>query len=294
MDTFTVFFFYIFPPLVLILGLFGNIFGYYLLKRPKMSEIGPRNTYKFLFALDTINLIQIIVNYLQFSFKTDITIISNVSCRLWVFINYSLATPSSMCLVYISIDRYISIKLPAKRYFLRKRNNQFIFITFIIVFNLIYYLPVVYSFSIFSTANTTLCNFNDDFSQSLVSYMDLAIRVCLPAFLITAFSILLGIEIIKSQRRILANFQKEENQYYFNEIRMALSSIWMNIIYVSLQLPVSIYSFVPEYYLLDSYMVAYYLYYLSYGINFYAMLFFNSLFNSELISFLKTKLFSKF
>lgn len=135
MDTFTVFFFYIFPPLVLILGLFGNIFGYYLLKRPKMSEIGPRNTYKFLFSLDTINLIQIIVNYLQFSFKTDITIISNVSCRLWMFINYSLATPSSMCLVYISIDRYISIKLPAKRYFLRKRNNFYAMLFFNSLFN---------------------------------------------------------------------------------------------------------------------------------------------------------------
>ena len=30
-----------------------------------MSEIGPRNTYKFLFSLDTINLIQIIINCLH-------------------------------------------------------------------------------------------------------------------------------------------------------------------------------------------------------------------------------------
>ncbi len=90
------------------------------MERPKMLEIGPRNTYKYLFISDTIFLVQIIVTWLQLTFNIDPTIVSNVLCKLWWYLNYSLAAQSSMLLVYISVDRYVSIKMPAQRFFMRK------------------------------------------------------------------------------------------------------------------------------------------------------------------------------
>jgi hypothetical protein len=81
-----------------------------------------------------------------------------------------------MLLVYISIDRYVSIKFPALRYFLRKRNNQLIYFMFIFMFNLLYYLPVAYNCKLKANNETLICDFNNHYSQDLISYMDLANR----------------------------------------------------------------------------------------------------------------------
>ena len=147
MDSFNYFSSYIFPPLILGFGLIGNFLGFKVMQRPKMLEIGPRNTYKYLFIMDTIFLVQIIVTYLQLSFSIDPTYLSKVICKLWYYLNSSLTTQSSMLLAYISIDRYVSIKFPAYRFFMRKRNNQLIYFIFIFMFNLLYNLPVVYNYT---------------------------------------------------------------------------------------------------------------------------------------------------
>ncbi len=101
----------IFPILILVIGLVGNYLGFKVMQRPKMLQIGPRNTYKYLFIMDTIYLIQIIVTCLQLSYDLDILIFSNVLCKFWYYLNYSLNTQSTMLLVYISIDYTISFNI---------------------------------------------------------------------------------------------------------------------------------------------------------------------------------------
>jgi hypothetical protein len=202
---------------------------------------------KYLFISDSIFLVQIIVTYLQLSFNIDPALYSSVIYKLFYYLNYSLATQSSMQLVYISIDRYVSMKFPALRFFLRKRNNQLIYFIFIFMFNLMYYLPVAYNYSLIAINDTLVCSFNNQYSQDLISYIDLANRSILPSMLIIPFSTLLGIEVIKSRNRILANFQKEENEYFNNNIRLATTSILLNIINLLVQLPISVYLFLPNY-----------------------------------------------
>jgi hypothetical protein len=288
MNSFNYFNTYIFPISTLAFGFAGNFLGYKTMERPKMIEIGPRKTYEYLFIMDTIFLAQLIVTYLQVTFYIDITILSKVLCKLWWYFNYSLATQSSMLLVYISIDRYVSIKIPALRFFMRKRNNQLIYFVFIFMFNLVYYLPVTYNYSLKELNSSLVCELNNQYSTKLISYMDLANRVFLPSFLIIIFSTLLGIEVIKSRSRILANFQREENEYFFKNISLAITSIIFNIIYMSLQFPVTFFVLLPNFSTNDEgYIFSYYLFYLSYSINFYILFISNSLFRKEFISFLK-------
>ena len=116
--------------------------------------------------------------------------------------------------------------------------------------------------------------------------MDLANRVILPSILIMIFSILLGKEVIKSRSRISANFEREENEYFYNNIRLAISSICLNIIYILVQMPISIYDFLPNYTLIDGYNFVYYLFYLSYSINFYIIFISNSLFRKQFILYI--------
>jgi len=286
MNSFDYFSNYIFPPLILSFGLVGNLIGFRVMKRPKMLEIGPRNMYKYLFIMDTIYLVQIIVTNLQLSYNINITLLSNSACKLWNYLTYSLDAQSVMLLVYISIDRYVSIKVPAKRYFLRKRNNQLIYFIFIIMFNLLYYLPVAYDYTLTTTNDTSICDFDSEYKQNLISYMDFVNLIIIPSFLIILFSILLGIEVIKSKNRILSNFKTEENKFYFKNIRLAISSIFLNIIYVLLVTPLSIFYFIPNYNEIEGFVFSYYLLYSAYSINFYMILISNSMFRKESFSFL--------
>ena len=287
MDSFEYFSLYIFPIIILVIGFVGNYLGFKTMQRPKMIEIGPRNTYKYLFISDTIYLAFIIVTYLQYSFNIDLTILSNVICKLWSYIVYSFDSQSSMLLVYISIDRYVSIKIPSIRYFLRKRNNQLIFYIFKLMFDFIYYLPVVYNVTLIRTNETLICTFNDQYSQILISYMDLANLLIFPSTLILIFSILLGIEVIKSRSRILDNFLKEENECFFKNLSATISSIVLNIIYLLLATPISIYSFLPNYTEKYGFVFSIFLFYLTFSINFYILFISNSLFRKESILFLK-------
>jgi hypothetical protein len=287
MDSFEYFSFYIFPIIILAIGFVGNYLGFKTMQRPKMIEIGPRNTYKYLFISDTIYLVLIVGTYLQYSFNIDPSILSNVICKLWWYILYSFDSQSSMLLVYISIDRYVSIKIPSFRYFMRKRNNQLIFYIMKLMFNLIYYLPVVYNYTLIRTNETLICTFNDQYSQQLLSYMDLANLLIFPSTLILIFSILLGIEVIKSRSRILDNFLKEENEFFFKNLSFTISSTVLNIIYLLLVIPISFYSFLPDFTEIYGFIFSYYLFYLTYSINFYVLFISNSLFRKEFILFLK-------
>lgn len=290
----------IITPLILLIGLIGNTIGYIVMKRPKLVQIGPRNMCRYLFMMDSIYLLQFIVTFLNGSLRIDLSIISNIVCRLWYYINYSFATFSPMFLVYISIDRFISIKWSTKRFILRKRNYQLIYVMFIIAVNLLYYLPIVYGYVVMDNYSmndisnyTTICTFKDLDSQLLISYMDLANRVLMPFILIMIFSFFLTIEIFKSRRRILDNFHIEENRYYFNEIRLSITSLCLNMIYVVLQLPVSVYVLFSDDYTDSLYLFTYYLFYFSYGINFYVFCFSNSLFRRETVSFIRNLNFFK-
>ena len=120
--------------------------------------------------------------------------------------------------------------------------------------------------------------------------MDLINRVILPSILIMIFSILLGIEVIKSRSRILGNFEKEGNEFVFNNIRLAFSSMCLNIIYTLSQMPISIFTFLPNYSQIYGFKFSYYIFYFSYSINFYIILISNSLFRKELLIFLKNSI----
>ena len=47
---------YLFAPIILLLGQFGNLFGLIIIGRKKFDKIGPILIYNFLFIIDSIYL----------------------------------------------------------------------------------------------------------------------------------------------------------------------------------------------------------------------------------------------
>ena len=65
LDDFNYFVKYIFPIIILTFGLIGNTLGIIVLCNKDLKNIGPRNTYIFLFLSDSFYLLQIIETYLN-------------------------------------------------------------------------------------------------------------------------------------------------------------------------------------------------------------------------------------
>ena len=107
------------PPTILTLGLVGNTLGILTLQKKKLKNIGPLDTYRYLFYFDSFFLLQIIGTNLQNTYSLDITILSNLSCGLWYYFNYSFSAISPWLIVYIAVERYISMKQLAKRFAFR-------------------------------------------------------------------------------------------------------------------------------------------------------------------------------
>jgi hypothetical protein len=112
----------IFPPLFLFFGLFGNIIGLIVLSRKKLAKIGPVHVYRILLSIDSIYLVLVIKNYLDFGYNIPVNKISSLICKITSYFDYSLDGISPMLIVYISIDRYLFIRFSNKK--LRNTNLQ--------------------------------------------------------------------------------------------------------------------------------------------------------------------------
>jgi len=206
---------------------------------------------------------------------------------------YALEAISPWLIVYISIDRYISIKYPARRFFLRKIKTQHIMFWLVTIICSIFYIPVSFFYEISydttnnSTASTPGCNFIDPFYGNLILYTDLAFRVFVPFILMIVFSSLLSQSLFASRTRIVHNFLAEENATFYKEIRLTFTSILTNLVYIVTQLPGSIAYLYPQYFSYDSYVATSYFVFLNFALNFYVLFSTNSLFREHFIKLFK-------
>jgi hypothetical protein len=58
----------------------------------------------------------------------------------------------------------------------------------------------------------------------------------------------------------------------------------MNLLFILLNLPLSVVLFIPGYFTDDSFIFTFYIYYFSYGVNFYVIFLTNSIFRDETIA----------
>ena len=106
---------YLMPPVILTLGLIGNMLGSIVFTSKRIYKIGPHLMYRFLFATDTMYLACMIVNIHRmrqriaenFRFNTNQTYRTNISLMASLFllnVTYILsAMPVSIVGTYFSI-----------------------------------------------------------------------------------------------------------------------------------------------------------------------------------------------
>lgn len=290
---------YLMAPIILAFGLIGNLLGIIALtKREKLIKIGSRNTFRYLLILDSFYLVQILQPYLAYPFKLDLTLISNLTCRLFYYLNYSLDVISPWLLVYISVERYVSIGNHFKRNLLRRARYQRIYLLVVFAYNMCYYLPFAFSFEIqalnedyASNSTARMCKFKHSRFQLILTSMDMVNRVLVPFTLMSVFTVLIILTVFESRNKVIANYKTIQNRTFKRDLKFSLTCLLMNFIYFTLSLIISVFIFVRNFVSLDVlyYLFALYLFYMCYACNFYLILASNTLFRSEFFMLFKRR-----
>ncbi len=230
-------------------------------------------------------IVKISYAYIPKVFGINLTILSSLACRIYHYFNYGLDAFSPWCLVYISVERFVSIAHPTKRFILKKKRNQIYYFLILCVFNTIYHINVPLSFDTFyfydnNNNNSMICFFNSDENQIIVTFMDLVNFILLPFLLMIIFSTLLTLTVFKSRGRL--NDSLRENKNFRKDAKLSISLLAMNLLFMLLTLPDEIDLFLP--FNNDIYQPLAQLCNLSFSVNFFVILSTNSLFRKEFIS----------
>lgn len=187
-----------------------------------------------------------------------------------------------MLLLYLSIERLYSIKNQRKRFMLRNMKYQLIYFLVVISFNLLLYIPIPVFNEIYFKNSTQewTCDFIEREIEQILLTIDLLNLIVIPDILMIVCSVLLIRSIFSLRNKIRATFLSKENKSFRKDIKLSITSLSLNIIYVALNLPFSILNFTSN---LDRFLDIFlmYLFYSSYAISFYVVLITNSLFYKE-------------
>jgi hypothetical protein len=275
-------------PIVFIIGLVGNVVGFLVMLRKNLAKIGPRIMYRFLLIMDIFTLLSIIVVYLKSVFNIDLLIMSKYACKLYLYLSIWLGAIPPYILIYISIEKIVATKYPSRKYFLRKTETQIIYFLIILSLNSVYSLITLFVSDIISipteynsTTTMLICYTNDFVFFMTFIWMDIVNRVILPTILMILSSIVFLNSIWNLNHRIAHNFGTNHNLR--KKINRIISLIILNISYIIFPLPISVvaYFYTPNN---IEFLASFYFRMIAYSINFYILLFTNSLFRKEFLS----------
>ncbi len=280
MDIFEFLVQHLMAPFIVIFGFIGNILGFFLTLRSNKQKNGLILMYKYLFFTNLVNLIFLLVNYLENSFYLNLINLNKYVCRLFWYYDYTCGSVPSMMLVYISLERIISIKRPIYNYFFTCKKYQRIYLVCLIAYNSVFYLPILFFYGIhkdytkLNSTNSTQCRVGD----YILVLIDL-INVLIPAILMSIFTIVLIVSIHRMRTRMLQTFKSESNKVLRKKIQLIVALVSMNISYLVLSLPWNIYGLFQVKGLIFEFLI--YLFSISFACNFYFLLAANDYFRNE-------------
>ena len=231
---------------LLLLAIIGNFISALIFNRKNLTKYSACHLYKLSCFSYIVSAITMFVPTIIILFDYDIQ--DEFFCKLRLIIYWSAI--SSWILAYISFDRMISIAYPKRLEILKKKNFHYLIIGLIIAYNFIVYGILagpnqdIIFFNETNPANNAsyrtliLCGFKTyEFFES-TSIFDLINFSALPFTLMIVFSIISVITLFKNRKIInKKKVSKQEKARQKRDIRFAVTSISLNVIFLVFTLP---------------------------------------------------------
>ncbi len=281
----------IFSYILLFFGFIGNIIGFVIFLRKSMNKkITTKPIYQALLSIDSVYLLSQVLQDTFDYFEFNLSKTSSILCKLRGYWNFSIAPIPIWFLVFITIERYVSIKFHHFK-LLKLKKFQFFILTIIISCNLILYIPFAIFYTIYSETNNSnlLCDFKDLNLLNTMFTIDIINGTILPFILIIIFSCLLIYKIITTRIKAMKMLTEIMKKKLLKDIRLSISILIMNLS-ILLILPVSITNYF--FYDLDSKLVYNIICCISYSyycVDFYVLFLFNSNFKNEVLLMFKIR-----
>lgn len=283
--------------LILLVGIKGNLIGLVIFSKESFRKrLRSYIIYISIALVDLIYLFYAISKDILNNLAISLSSISNQSCKIIKFLNYALGPNLAWLLVFISIEKFLSIRFP--RFKLIKRvSYQVTIILVIIHINLLVYMPIlsmsvlIINYDNLTNETTKVCRFEHSSQYALVNLVDFFNSTLLPALFMFVFSILLITTIFRSRARVMRLNNLNKNKILFRkDAKFAISSIVLNVFFIILNAPICIGNFIDT--LADDsdlFQSFYCIYYVSFCVNFHVLYFTNSIFRHQVHSFFKVK-----
>jgi hypothetical protein len=221
------------------LGVLGNILTFIVFSRKNFQNTIFSTYFRFLCICDMITLI-LRTDYFMLSFTgTGIRSISPLSCKIMLYLIYSIPASSIWILVIISLDRLLSILKPTKFLFRKKAKFQIVITIGTICLILFYNVPVLYSGDLMfnrNQSNQTIKSVECTVA-ALIDWIDICGSILLP-FVIMMILTSVTLSIIFKLRRKTKN---SSSKVKTKDIKFAIISISLNLLFFILKFPLGLY-----------------------------------------------------
>jgi len=275
---------YIIAILIFFLGLIGNSTGLIVFIRIS-SKIFPTRIIFIIYAL--INLLCLFYLFTKFLIKNIFSVlfydISVSLCKIGYFLDYFLLSVANYVLVFISMERFLSIKFSKLNTF-KKKLNQFISIFIIVTYNFLLYTPSIYFLSFVNKTNSTECDFIKNEYNNLMSLMEFINSSLVPFVIMLIFSGLLIQTVLKSRLRLLNLANQRDRIKLRKDIQLSVSLVVFNLAFFLLNAPHTIYHLITTNANTDLHDAVKYISSISFCIDFYILFVLNSIFRKNVIS----------
>jgi hypothetical protein len=280
------------------LGTLGNLISIIIFSRKKFKNTIFSTYYRLITIYDILTLLSIIIDiYPDFKFNTNLQRVSDFFCRFTDHYNYSMPTISVWTLSVISVDRFFSIFLPFKLKLRKTKSFQLTVCILIVIYNLIFYFPLFYS-------NLEMVNSNNESNSSsnqfeciifnpngLIDWMDFFNASLIPFVVMTISNGFILMKIFHRSRK-RSKMIGSDSKTNTRDIKYALTSIAMNVLFFIFNFPITLFFLVKNYINFDSdyeqigdliNLVVSLLFYSNFALLFLTSVLSNSLFREEFI-----------
>jgi hypothetical protein len=231
-------------------GIILNIFSIYVFWKPNLNKTTMGFFYLNISAWNTIVLFHYIFIYdPMLFFNYDIQILSDSSCVFYFITTRVLRQIPTWIEALITLDRYLCVCHHNKFKFMKNRWNIFLIIIAIIIFlvivgipNFLFHLDTQFIYYLNSsniTNKVVKCLANKEITLE-TNVSAVIFKIIIPGIAIILFSILL-LEGVKNSKGNRTNLNKSTNKIKKSKEKELESSIlWMNLIFLILNVPVAI------------------------------------------------------
>ena len=277
---------------IIINGLIGNTICFIIFKRQKLSKLPIIYFLRAMCIFDSLSVLNYTHRYLRLVFNINIRTILSFLCKFLVYFVYSVGSVQGWILVFLSFERFLSIRFPRKFVFIHNKKFHMGMILFIYSYNLLYYIPYIIFYNVYPNAqstnltNQTLvsdCTDIDSFRFNILVTMDLFNSTIIPSILMLISTLMVIYVFYQSKAQMKLN--KSDKKRINKSLMFTLTVILMNLIYLLFNLPITVAPyFSSDIDGSDLDWITYHLYYGSFSVQIYIYLASNRIFRREFLS----------